>query len=321
MIKKETSKLFRGLAVIMVVASHYAEWIDSGGQEELSLWMTKLGAFGVDIFFFLSGYGLARAAIKAGVSKEFILRRGFSVYFPYLLVITVLELIDGIFLSPDKSWFAYFTGDNYWFMTNLFLFYLFFFFCWKIKVGRNLLLLFLVLIYSYYLVNIGRLEFWYISNIAFVMGTFVGDKEELWKDRFREAWAKPAGLILVLASLYVGKKSFALPEEMGTLIFLHFLFTLGVMLLISKRWFRGGALSVIGSYSLYVYLLHTRLFHGMYWKWDMLEGIKRWGAVFSCSILISIVVGFISQDIILKGVQKLWAKDTVKKGAANEKKN
>jgi len=53
--KKETD-WFRGIAVIMVVVSHYAEWWSwfapmEGNAEIFRLALTKLGVYGVDIFF------------------------------------------------------------------------------------------------------------------------------------------------------------------------------------------------------------------------------------------------------------------------------
>ncbi|MDD7026283.1 MAG: acyltransferase [Lachnospiraceae bacterium] len=307
MIKKETSKTFRGLAIILVVASHYAEWIGASETGTIGQFIMRLGDFGVDIFFFLSGYGLARAAFKTGINLNFIRRRGISVYFPYLIILTVMELMDGRFLAADKSWFNFFTGFDYWFMRNLFLFYLFFFICWKLRKMRNLLLAVFVFAYSYYLLMSGRIEFWYVSNIAFVMGAFVGDKEDFLKKFLKKLPVKLPGLVLITYSLYMANREFALPKEAESLVFLHFLFTLGLLLLLSGKEIKGYVLSLSGSYSLYFYLLHTRLFHAMYWNWQLPEGLKA-VLVFICSALISIAVGFVCQDVLLKGIQRLNVK-------------
>ena len=54
---------FRGIAAVMVVLSHYAEWWTwfvpaEGNGEMLRLALTKLGVYGVDIFFLFSGYAM-----------------------------------------------------------------------------------------------------------------------------------------------------------------------------------------------------------------------------------------------------------------------
>ncbi len=312
MIAKETSKIFRGLAAIMVVASHYAEWMGAAEHEALRQFITRLGDFGVDIFFFLSGYGLSRGAFNAGMNRKFILKRGISVYLPYLLVLTAMELVEGRFLSPDKHLFNFFTGFDYWFMRNLFVFYLFFFICWKVKWMKNLLLAVGVFFYSHHLFTIGRLEFWYVSNIAFVMGALAGDKEELFKKIHREFPCKLLGLILLPFCLYMANRVFLLPDEAGALVFWHFLFTAGLFLLISGKWVKGYVLPLLGSYSLYFYLLHTRLFHAMYWQWEFTDDVKKAVLVFICSALISITVGFVCQNVLLKGMWRLFSKTETK---------
>ncbi|MDE7131435.1 MAG: hypothetical protein K2O65_06515, partial [Lachnospiraceae bacterium] len=58
--KRETD-WFRGIAAFMVVVSHYGNWINilvslEGNEETFRLALTKLGVYGVDIFFLFSGY-------------------------------------------------------------------------------------------------------------------------------------------------------------------------------------------------------------------------------------------------------------------------
>ena len=60
--KRETN-WFRGIAALMVILSHYAEWWTwftpvEGDGAVFQLAFTKLGIYGVDIFFLLSGYAM-----------------------------------------------------------------------------------------------------------------------------------------------------------------------------------------------------------------------------------------------------------------------
>ena len=55
----------RGIGILMVIASHYAEWYGDVLQNEtLQYALTRLGCYGVDIFFLVSGYGLVKSAGK-----------------------------------------------------------------------------------------------------------------------------------------------------------------------------------------------------------------------------------------------------------------
>ena len=56
MITKQTSACFRGIAILMVVASHYAEWmIEATTYPVVREFLCGFGVLGVDIFFLVSG--------------------------------------------------------------------------------------------------------------------------------------------------------------------------------------------------------------------------------------------------------------------------
>ena len=65
MITAKTSKTLRGIAILIVIASHFAEWMflepaHPGLRHMIGTW----GPPGVDIFLLLSGYGLYLSARK-----------------------------------------------------------------------------------------------------------------------------------------------------------------------------------------------------------------------------------------------------------------
>lgn len=304
MITKEATKWFRGIAILMVVASHYAEWVGTAGNEALREFITRLGDFGVDIFFLVSGYGLAKAAGDKKITLNFIWKRVVSAYLPYLFIIGGLEILDGAFISgvlADKeSLFKFLSGYDYWFMMNLFVFYLLFFICWSYKYVRIPVLAAGVFLYSNYLFEAGRMEFWYVSNIAFVVGALYAEIEPLIQKIFKEYIFKILGAVIMLGSLYYGNRIFILPDEAGTLVKLHLIFSIGTALLASGKWIKGYVLPVLGSYSLYFYLLHTRLFHAMYWPLEGLDGFTRVARVFIISAMICVVIGFVCQDVMFK---------------------
>ena len=87
MISQSVSKWMRGLAILMVIASHYAGWMFvEPVNPELREWVMTLGVFGVDIFFTMSGYGLVKAASKHGIDKRYVWNRVKTSYIPYIFI-------------------------------------------------------------------------------------------------------------------------------------------------------------------------------------------------------------------------------------------
>ena len=314
MITKEASKWLRGIAILMVVASHYAEWIGAGNLEPLREFISRLGDYGVDIFFLMSGYGLAKAAGSKKISLEFVWKRAVSAYLPYLLIIGGLEIYDGYFftkiLAKENYLWKFLVGYDYWFMMNLFVFYLLFFFCWNYKYIRTLVLGAGIFLYSNHLFELGNMEFWYVSNLAFVVGALYAELEPLFKkllDKYlsqktvlKECMFKLGGVAIMIGCFYYGNRVFLLPDEAGTLVKLHLVFSVGTALFASGTWFKGFLVPIIGSYSLYIYLLHVRLFHLMYWGLEDMSTFAKLARVSLITLVICIAVGFVCQDVLLK---------------------
>ncbi|MDE7257725.1 MAG: acyltransferase family protein, partial [Lachnospiraceae bacterium] len=71
---------FRGIAAFMVVVSHYGDWINilgtlEGNAETFRFALTKLGVYGVDIFFLFSGYAMVKSLGNRHMSWQFIWKR------------------------------------------------------------------------------------------------------------------------------------------------------------------------------------------------------------------------------------------------------
>ena len=125
--KRETN-WFRGIAAVMVILSHYAEWWTwftpvEGDGAVFQLAFTKLGIYGVDIFFLLSGYAMVISLGQNPMNKHFVWKRIKNTYIPYFIVVGIIELISEGFVSlQDFLYFA--SGYDYWYMFVLFLFYI-----------------------------------------------------------------------------------------------------------------------------------------------------------------------------------------------------
>ncbi len=317
MISPNVSKWFRGVAILMVIASHYAEWMY---VEPENPWLREqvatLGAYGVDIFFLMSGYGLVKSAAKRGIDRSFFLHRLAGSYLPYLLVVGTMMLLDGDFKTPGDV-FDFLTCYNYWFMANLLVFYLMFMIFWKIGRAKELLLGAGILGYSFYLYFLGRADFWVVSNGAFLIGVYLAVFEE----HKREVLEKPA----VKACLFVGSflgmwYSYRRYLENGGMLWENctsICYTLLIMsgcILVTqlgkkpgghflfRALFSGRVIRTLGTYSLYIYLLHTRLFYFIIFKLGDFSYLLQAAVTGAISIAAALVIGW----VLTKGMRKVW---------------
>lgn len=261
---------FRGIAIIMVILSHYAEWWSwflptEGAAEEFRLTLTKLGVYGVNIFFLFSGYGLTKAAEGKRIDGHFILRRMQSVYLPYLIIVGIIDMLSGGFSSfSDFVKFLY--GGDYWFMVILFLFYIGFMLIWAVVKNKHLRFL-LFLAYTFALVKAlfdrEMQSFWYVSNLAFVLGIIMGTYE---KDCIRiPSVVKALVIPLCLAftiyyELYMDKAGMT-PEQILNLQMVNtVLWTIQIACIAALIPWHDRIFARLGRCSLYLYLLHTYIF-------------------------------------------------------------
>lgn len=173
---KDQSLALRGIAILMVILSHYADWYaDIWPSGQLHYGLTRLGVYGVDLFFLVSGYGLVKSAAKNGDARHFWKGRIKNTWFPYLVIAGGIGLCAGT-LKSFGSLYRLLTGYDFWFIRNILIFYLLFFLVFrgaKRRWLRALLFASGVWGYSWWLAEVGRGSFWFVSNISFVIGVLL----------------------------------------------------------------------------------------------------------------------------------------------------
>ncbi len=114
----------RGFAALMVYIAHscngFREHICNGcGADPYLLHIYYLGTYGVEVFFFLSGYVIVSASLKSSTSN-FIKHRFWRI-FPLFFFITFLYFVLNHFIqkAPEKDDFGFFLLNI--FFVNLFL--------------------------------------------------------------------------------------------------------------------------------------------------------------------------------------------------------
>lgn len=326
LLRIQTTDWFRGVAALMVVASHYAEWwawfIPTEGNAELfRLALTKLGGYGVSLFFLFSGYGLVKS-LKGRVDLSFVLRRLEKVYLPYLLVVGILELVSGGFSSPEKLW-AYLTGYDYWYMMVLFLLYLGFILLWLPPCPKPLrilgLSLYIFLLFLYFHGK-GMQSFWYTSNFAFVLGVIAAEYESALKwlikvaGPFLIAFTAAAMIPVIRSGLGLDGRPPLPPEDIRLVwqgVGAEILWTLLILFLAAVWKPQGRFMALLGKNSLYIYLIHTFVFMRCV---NLLtyEIAARFAVSALLTVLFSLLCG-----IAMNGILRLLSAPKAPKGGAN----
>lgn len=336
-----TTDWFRGIAALMVVASHYAEWwawfIPTEGNAELfRLALTKLGGYGVSLFFLFSGYGLVKSLQgresptvctrtkarrwESKMNLSFVARRLEKVYLPYLLIVGILELVSGGFSSPGKLW-AYLSGYDYWYMMVLFLLYLGFILLWLLPCPKPLRILLLGLytfLFSLSFYEKGMQSFWYTSNFAFVLGVAAAEYEAA-----VQKLVKSAGPFLIalsaLAMIPVVRSGLGLdgrpplpPEDIRLVwqgVGAETLWTLFILFLAAVWKPRGRFIPLLGRNSLFIYLIHTFVFMRC-------VNLLPWGipARFAAGAFLTVLLSLLC-GLAIKGILRLLPADKAANGS------
>ena len=313
MISKRVSNLWRGIAILIVIASHYAGWmyVEPVHQAAHDI-ISTFGPYGVDIFFLLSGYGLTKSAAKKGITLSFVLRRIFSIYVPYLLIVTGINLyIDGFSDIDASGWFKFFTGYDYWYMNILFIFYILFMIIWKLKeVLRLPLMTVAVIAVTVIMFNIGRADFWELSNSAFLIGIYAATIEKKWPDKMKNKLIHTAVILVSLVCFIICTKmmidSYGMTDNSAFIweLVSDIFFTLLICGLCYLTPNIGWVLPAVGSQSMYIYLLHQTLFWALTFKFDEMSYFKSTVIVGLISIAAAMLIGFIYNKIYSLFVKK-----------------
>ncbi len=260
MIDNKTSRAFRAVAIIMVMVVHFANWNYQAPLSEIWKGMvSSWGIYGVDIFFLLSGYGLVKSYEKNGIDKRFVLRRIGSAYVPYLLIVGSLSIFIDKSLDSPGDIIDLLIGQDFWFMTVIFAFYIMFMVIYRIGFFKELLLTVFVIGFTIYLYKSSHADFWYLSNGAFLIGVYAATLEKKYGDKLKTNIIRfnLAGIGLAAALLSAYWYSVSGSESVHLLA--SMMFTVMILGFCIQLNLKGYVLPVIGSYSLYIYLIHGRI--------------------------------------------------------------
>jgi len=133
-----TTEELKGLAILTVIFGHIGYFLVS--DQRFLYPLSIASGVGVDLFLFLSGFGLTVSTLKKSTSiAKFYLKRLPRLFVPFWIVLTLLFLIDFFFLKVSYPWdyivrsfFGIFTRANIyidinsplWYFTVILFYYL-----------------------------------------------------------------------------------------------------------------------------------------------------------------------------------------------------
>lgn len=276
LISRQATNWFRGLAILFIVISHYADcllWftLPEGNAELFRLALAKLGDYGVVLFFLFSGYGLVKSLKGGRVTRKFLWKRIRTVYFPYLIIVGIMELLSGS-LSSRTDIANFLTCQAYWYLVILFTFYIVFMILWAVPMPKWLRVMIITsftFILSWKLYSEGKGAFWFCSNFAFPLGILIAE----W-DRLIKRISDKIGHILIplfaIIMIFIIRSGLGLNGQPGPAEFTaegmlklsgaQFIWCLLIVFVSGKLTCFDPILSFLGKNSLYLYLTHGFIF-------------------------------------------------------------
>ncbi len=316
MITNNNSKSLRGIAILIVLASHFAGWMYTEPVFATAKnFVSALGPYGVDIFFAVSGYGLVKSANNAimttgknPITVSFVERRIMTVYVPYLLIIGILNCIDGTFASGHVSTVIhYLLGTNYWFMCVLFILYIAFMLIWRLGHLRYILISIVVVGLTAFLYHIRMRDFWELSNLAFLIGIYAAGIESRWPDvMYKKNVIKGllltgiTGMIITGAGLWyirLGNPVGGFAWRMALGVFFTLTIVASGYMLPNSRW---KIVGTIGDNTLFIYLLNAPLFWALIFRFEELGYASAAIITGLITILSGVVIGSVYSWLMKK---------------------
>lgn len=274
---RENSNELKGYAMLAVVFSHVGYFLSKDTQ---FLFPFSIGSgIAVNIFFFLSGYGLTMSAFKKYLKPiPFYIRRFLKIVIPLWITLTLLYVVDYFVLgkiystsSMIQSFLGWFGTANIWsdvnsplwYLTFLFFFYLVFpivFRPWHPYLSAGVVFV-LGGLFAYFVAPIGVQSLFRAHWLLFPLGVLVatfGHLQVLTLPK-RSKSQKILGLVAFVTAcgLLYGY------AEIGT-IYEQFISIGMLALFLVAFWFiplRSELVETIGKYSFGIYLIHWPLMY------------------------------------------------------------
>ena len=279
--------ILMGIAILSILIFHFTEdckVYHYNFQGGISLFYKYISSTGVDIFLFLSGFGLYYAWKKNPIYKEFILKRLKKVLIPYLLISIPAYIIKNIFIKDlgalsvlkGISFYSFLTNGDKWYWYILMIIICYFIYPWifeiveenktKIKSQTTMIGVFTFISVIAIMLQKYDAPLFKILNIMllrfpiFVFGSFIG-RASYEKRVIGKEWIVLGIISLVCIPLRETNQIIFVRYVLGALNLFIFFIIVQVIEYLNRRdiklAFIKKVLEWFGNYSLELYLVHV----------------------------------------------------------------
>lgn len=288
-----TTQELKGLAIIMIVLAHIGYGL---ANDPRFLWpLTNLAGLGVNIFLFVSGYGITSSSIRKPLGiKEFYTKRLKKLFLPFWIVLAVYFLLDYLFLHRTypteyiaRSFAGIFkTADIHndidsplWYFSFILFYYLIYPFVYiKKRPWLSAIIIYAItyalLHHSQYIQNLDNVRFYKVYSLAFPLGmvaAWLNSKQDTITKKLKNYFSGLRksklfrrilyySLLVIFISLFIyGRKQstpWDIPRREQMINILTMLCLIAIFLL-KRVDFK--LLYIFGIYSYEIYLLHWPL--------------------------------------------------------------
>lgn len=258
----------KGIAVLFIFFAHfYNELIGRGAEVGIGrIWLVT-GGLGVELFFFLSGYGLNKS--NGIMGRDFLRKRAKGVVLPFVIIQVVLYLIS---LSRGEKISVFSFGmsalSSTWFVSMILIIYVGYYICYKLfgrKYLNSTMLVYNIIVGIIFMI-LGFDQRWYNGHLLFSFGMYMADYNERVTGfvNGKKWWIKFAGGIisfLVCSIIFM--------HDRGALWSNIFKILAGAFMCFSLFCFMGHCkmnskmLQWVGRNSLLIYLIHVAVLNNL----------------------------------------------------------
>lgn len=265
---KKQTLMFKGMAILMVVVDHIG--VFSGLLPHI-----PLGACGVYIFLFLSGYGLMRSVEDKGLHGYWV-KRIKNVYLPYLavlLLVLILAIVvrDGLNGNIIKYLFLMdYPFGEYWYLRIQVEWYIAFFLIWNMETRLSLNMKWTLLLMSLadiLIVTVNASDRKFVWTLgAFVIGGGMAHYGMQILDKLRCVCVTVGFMAVIIAAAFIKKMPWVEAHELGavdTICQILIVFCAAALIIlyaesiVNRIWGMKSILAVAGTYSYEIYLTHS----------------------------------------------------------------
>lgn len=297
-----------GIAILWIMIHH----IQFFGLYDFSFlsFFARIGSCGVDIFLFVSSFGLYHSLIKNGRIKDFYKRRFFRIFptfIVFLLIIAVLR--DPVLIFSPRYWYGQFYSN--WYISFILIMYLIYPFIFRVQQIHLYLPLILGLTFSLLmttlLVLLGKDDIHDVPMLMlqrvpiFVAGSLFADK------RFMASIPFGVYLLNLVVTCVVLYYSYQYGFEY--LVYpIFFFLTISLVVLFLSFWVKmiDKPLSICGSISLELYLIHMVLIPFVM-RHHIAENNQKWIIVLMVFVISFVTAVLLKRfvSIVIPSVQKM----------------